>query len=103
EQPSIAITLLDDNSWEADGLVSLTDLERGVGLVVDETLDANTLSGLFMQRLARMPEPGDEITEAGFRLRVVSLEEHRVGKVHVLRIDEGGAGAAAEALLSEQA
>lgn len=88
EQTGFAIVQLDDRSWEADGLVSLADLERRTGLKIDQTLDANTLSGLFMQRLARMPEPGDEIDEAGYRLRVINLEEHRVGKVHLMCTDE---------------
>ena len=84
EEPSTAVTVLDDTSWEADGLISLTDLERSVGLKIDDQLDANTLSGLFMQRLARMPETGDEIFEKNYKLRVLSTDEHRVGKVHIL-------------------
>ena len=83
EEPSVGITAIDDRNWEADGLISLTDLERSIGLKVDTELDANTLSGLFMQRLARMPEAGDEITENGYRLRVLTKDEHRVGKVHI--------------------
>ena len=51
------------------------------GLPITDELDANTLSGLFMQRLARMPEPRDEITESGFLLRVLGMDENRVGKV----------------------
>lgn len=83
EEPSTAITVIDDTNWEADGLISLTDLERSVGLKIDDTLDANTLSGLFMQRLARMPETGDEIFEGDFQLRVLSTDGHRAGKVHI--------------------
>ena len=83
EESCIAVTVLDDTSWEVDGLISLTDLERSVGLKIDDTLDANTLSGLFMQRLARMPEVADEIFENNYRLRVLSTDDHRVGKVHI--------------------
>ena len=78
-----------EDRWEADGLVSLGDLERIVGLTVDPELDANTLSGVFMQRLGRMPEAGDQIDEAGFHLRVLSLEDRRVGRAAIERpIDE---------------
>jgi len=79
--PDFDITALGDHSWEADGLASLSDIERVTGMKIADELDANTLSGLFMQRLARMPEPDDEITESGFRLRVLSRDENRVGKV----------------------
>jgi len=82
-EPGTAVTIIDETNWEADGLISLTDLERSVGLRIDDTLDANTLSGLFMQRLARMPEAGDEIFEGNFMLRVLSTDIHRVGKVHI--------------------
>ncbi len=83
EEPSTAVTVIDDTHWEADGLISLTDLERSVGLKIDDHLDANTLSGLFMQRLTRMPETGDEIIENNYHLRVVDIDDHRVGKVHI--------------------
>lgn len=83
EESSAAIKAIDDNNWKADGLISLPDLERAVGLKIDNKLDANTLSGLFMQRLARMPEVGDQITEGNFQLRILSTDEHRVGNVHI--------------------
>ena len=83
EQPSTAVTVIDETNWEADGLISLTDLERSIGLKIDVQLDANTLSGLFMQRLARMPETGDEIIESNYQMRVLSTDDHRVGKVHI--------------------
>jgi CBS domain containing-hemolysin-like protein len=86
-EPSVAVKELAEDSWEVDGLVSLSDLERIIGLKIDEELDANTLSGLFMQRLGRMPERGDEIQERGFRLCVLSLEDHRVGLTAIQRID----------------
>lgn len=83
EEPSTAVTVIDDTHWEADGLISLTDLERSIGLKIDDQLDANTLSGLFMQRLARMPETGDEISENHYQLRVLNTDDHRVGKVYI--------------------
>ncbi|MGB5306926.1 MAG: hemolysin family protein [Gammaproteobacteria bacterium] len=70
-------------TWRADGLLSLSDIERAIGLKVSAELDANTLSGLFMQRLSRMPEAGDVITEEGFRLTIESLNDNRVGQVKI--------------------
>ena len=79
---------IDANTWHADGLLSLTDIERAIGLGVPADLDANTLSGLFMQRLSRMPETGDRIIEDEFRLTVESLIENRVGQVLIERLDD---------------
>jgi CBS domain containing-hemolysin-like protein len=79
------ITETAPNQWEIDGLVSLSDIERLIGLKVPNYLDANTLSGLFFQRLARMPEEGDEVIEGDFVLTILTLEERRVGMVKVCR------------------
>ncbi len=76
---------VNDNSWRSDGLLSLTDLERAIGLKVPAHLDANTLSGLFMQRLSRMPRVGDLIVEGEFSLTVESLDDNHVGQVLIER------------------
>jgi CBS domain containing-hemolysin-like protein len=83
------VRILAEGGWEVDGLISLNDLEREIGLHAPEDLEANTLSGLCMQRLERMPEPGDELIEAGYRIRVMSLEERRVGRVLIQRLEQG--------------
>ncbi len=85
----IAIKELESNRWEADGLVSLGDLTRVTGLHLPDELDANTLSGLFMERLARMPEEGDEILEGDYQLRVLSVEGRRVGRTQIERWTPG--------------
>jgi len=71
------------NLWEADGLISLSDLERVTGFVAPDDLDANTLSGLFMHHLARMPKVGDRLEHGLFVMVVLSLDEQRVGRVSI--------------------
>ena len=85
----IAVT---ERGWEAHGFVPLADVERVVGLKVDEDLNANTLSGLFMQRLERMTEVGDEIEESGFRLRAEKIEDNYVAKVVIEKLPESTPG-----------
>ncbi len=74
--------------WEAHGLAPLADVQRATGLVVPTDLDANTLSGLFMQRLGRMPEEGDAIEESGFRLEVRAMKEYRVEQAYIEQLSE---------------
>jgi len=81
------ITRLDNNRWEADGLASLSDAERGIGLVVPDGLDANTLSGLCMAALEEMPDVGDTIIEYGYRFTIQSVENHRVGKLLIEKMN----------------
>jgi len=85
---SYAITPIDDNHWNADGLVSLSDAERSIGLVVPDGLDANTLSGLCMTSLGEMPEIGDEVVEYGYRFTVQSVENHRVGRLLIEKLND---------------
>lgn len=81
-----SITQIAENRWQADGLVSLSDAERNIGLLVPDGLDANTLSGLCMASLGEMPEIGNEINAYGFRFTVQSVENHRVGKLLIEKL-----------------
>ena len=60
-----------------------------IGLVVPPEMDANTLSGLFLNRLARMPEEGDVIDEPGFTLRVLAVEDRHVARVAIRAVESG--------------
>jgi CBS domain containing-hemolysin-like protein len=86
EDSKLGITCIDEKNWEVDGLVSLSDMERATGLVVSDELDVYTVSGLFMRRLSRMAEVGDEIVEDGYRLEVVNLTDRHVGRVRIFRL-----------------
>lgn len=69
--------------WETDGLVSLTDLERIIDVDFPPNIDANTISGLFMDSLGRMPRSGDEIHMLDMRFLALSIENNRVGGVQI--------------------
>ncbi len=79
--------------WEGSGWTQLGDIERSLQLQFEEEIDANTLSGLFMYRLTRIPEVGDSIVEQGFRFTVESMTGHRVdlAKIEVVHPSEEGA------------
>jgi CBS domain containing-hemolysin-like protein len=97
EDSKPGITCIDENNWEVDGLVSLSDMERATGLVVSDELDVYTVSGLFMRRLSRMAEVGDEIVEDGYRLEVVNLTDRHVGLVRIARLQTESITAKADA------
>ncbi|MFC1665999.1 hemolysin family protein [Pseudomonadota bacterium] len=84
--PSYSIVSLDNGRWEADGLASLSDAERSIGLAVPDELDANTLSGLCMTALGDMPEIGDKVQKYGYRFTVQSVENYRVGKLLIEKL-----------------
>lgn len=69
--------------WETDGLVTMMDLERVVNVNFPDEIDANTITGLFMQHLSRMPRSGDEIEQSGLRFLALNVSNNRVGKVQI--------------------
>lgn len=71
------------NHWEADGWTQLNDIERALGIEFDEDVDANTLSGMFMYFLSRVPENRDSIETQGHRFTVESLNGRRVDLVKI--------------------
>lgn len=84
DQPSSeAVVQKVEGGWVADGLASLADVEREIGLEIDDRFNANTLSGLFMTRLQRIPVEGDEVVENGFRLVASKTTNRRVTIVQI--------------------
>ena len=73
--------------WEADGRLTLDDLQRHAGIRFTREGDYQTLSGLVLHALDRMPVPGDVVEHAGVRLRVLSVEKRRVGRISLQRND----------------
>lgn len=98
--PASSITELGENRWEADGLVSLADAERSIGLLVPDGLDANTLSGLCMDALGEMPVVGDKVVEYGYRFTIQSVENHRVGMLLIEKLDATDAANRADGVSS---
>ncbi len=73
--------------WAAHGFTPLRDVQRATGLPVPPEVDANTLSGLFMERLKRMPETGDRIVESGFELIVTKHGDRHVAAVEIRAVE----------------
>ncbi|MDG2175157.1 MAG: hemolysin family protein [Gammaproteobacteria bacterium] len=84
----VPIIKLEERKWEADGLASLSDIERFIGIDISDEIEANSLSGLIMNQLERMPEAGDFIEIDNFRLTVIEIEDLRVGQVDIKKLAE---------------
>jgi CBS domain containing-hemolysin-like protein len=67
--------------WEAHGLADLSEVAKRTGLDLEDDLQAHTLSGLFMERLGRMPVVDDQIIEGRLMLRVMKIKDRRVERV----------------------
>jgi CBS domain containing-hemolysin-like protein len=77
------IEKISEGRWEADGLTPLADVEKVIGSALDHEVETNTLSGIFMDRLDRLPVKGDVMEVSGFRLKVLSVGKRRAGHVRI--------------------
>jgi CBS domain containing-hemolysin-like protein len=87
------ITVIDRCTVIADGMVRLEDLEEEIG--VDLEVDGvETLGGLLMNAFGRIPSEGEKLERGGLAFTVESVEEQRIVRVRIDRLEappEGGA------------
>lgn len=77
-----------DGALVLDGLMRLEELEELVGIRLDgaDHEAVETIGGLIMTRLGRIPEVGDEVLIGGRTLRVEALDGMRVAQIRVLSL-----------------
>jgi len=90
------VLIQDDESWRTDGWTALTDLSRALDITLDPDIDANTLSGLFMYRLGRVPKSGDRVVEQGYEFIVESMSGRRVNTTTIRKLPEDSEGASGD-------
>jgi CBS domain containing-hemolysin-like protein len=72
--------------WSAPGLLRPDELAEATGVRVPDDPAYETLGGLVMARLGRVPAPGDEVVVAGVRLRVQQMDGRRVARLSVREV-----------------
>ena len=80
-----------DGSWLIDGLIPVPELKDRLDLkeLPDEDRGRyNTLAGMTMLLLGRLPRTGDVVEWNGWRFEIVDLDGKRVDKVLVSRLEE---------------
>jgi len=82
-----------DGSWLLDGLIPVPELKDRLELkeLPEEGRGRyNTLAGMIMLLLGRLPRTADTVEWEGWRFEVVDLDGKRVDKVLVARIEQPG-------------
>lgn len=72
-----------DGSWSAPGLLRPDELAASTGLAVPDDGAFETLGGLVMATLGRLPVAGDTVHVPGVELRVEQMDGRRVDRVRV--------------------
>ena len=72
----------EDGSWLLDGLMTVDDAERTLGLEgMGEEGDFNTVAGFVLHELGHLPVAGEHFDWRGWRFEVVDLDGRRIDKI----------------------
>ena len=86
ETPEPRAVQRDDGSWLLDGMMLLDEVQMLLDLdeLPGEAENYDTVGGLFMAQLGRIPVVGDWFQWQSLRFEVVDMDGHRVDKVLVM-------------------
>lgn len=90
--PQPEIVRRPDGSWLVEGSAAVEDLEEQVGLdrpAGERTRDYQTVAGLVLTHLGRVPRIGDVLDTMGFRFEVVDMDSRRIDRLIVTRLGGG--------------
>ncbi|MEE8602146.1 MAG: hemolysin family protein [Euzebya tangerina] len=79
----------DDGSWRLPGTWRIDEVRRDTGVELPEG-EHDTVAGLVMAELGRVPEPGDRVELDGAVLDVLAMERHTVQSVRLMVTAEDG-------------
>ncbi|HET9253712.1 MAG TPA: hemolysin family protein [Pseudonocardiaceae bacterium] len=83
-QEAAQIRQVDERSWIISGLLRADEVADAVGLVLPEG-DYETVAGLVLERLGRIPDIGDEVELDGWQLTVLRMERRRIAELRLTR------------------
>jgi len=83
EGPDIVET---DDGLLVGGALNLTQIRQRTGFSAEPTEDYQTLAGLVISLLDRLPVIGDRLEWQGWSLEVIAVEERRVTRVLLKRL-----------------
>ncbi len=81
----------DEKSWLIDGMISIEALQKALDieeLPGEDDAEYQTLGGLVVQILQRIPQEGNTFDLGAYRFEVVDMDRTRVDKVLVSRLEE---------------
>nr|WP_280517688.1 hemolysin family protein [Falsirhodobacter halotolerans] len=83
-----AITEREDGSYLVSGWMPVDEFCEMLKIPQDLAGDYETVAGLMLNQLRRMPAQGDCFTREGWRFEVVDLDDRRIDKILIARVAE---------------
>lgn len=89
EKPEEEIRKIDSETWMIGGNAEVEDVEKALGIDIDDEYDTDTFGGFVFGVLGSIPEDGTqvEVQAQGLNIKVTEIAEHRVVKTLVCFID----------------
>ncbi|RRO18969.1 HlyC/CorC family transporter [Saccharopolyspora rhizosphaerae] len=79
-----AVRRLGEDTWLISGLLRPDELAEATGFVMPEG-DYETVAGLLLWRLGRIPTVGDRLDVEGWRLTVMRMDKHRIAELRLAK------------------
>lgn len=95
DRPERRARRLDDGAWECSGLLRPDEVSEVIGVALPEGQLSETLGGLIIEHLGRLPDPGDTVIlrapvvgpqepiELDVALTVHAMDERRIDQVRI--------------------
>jgi putative hemolysin len=80
------IVVRDDGSLLVAGWMPVDEFAARIGLTLAEERSYETVAGLLLEQMGRLPEVGAHLNLAGWRIEVVDLDGRRIDKLLVQRL-----------------
>ncbi len=82
-----AFTPREDGSWLVAGWMPIDEFADKLGGPVDREADYETVAGLALYTLNRLPEVGERFSFRGWDFEIVDLDGRRIDKLIIRRVD----------------
>jgi CBS domain containing-hemolysin-like protein len=82
-EPPSQLVRLPDGSYLVDGRVWIEELNESLDWDLPKKKEYETVAGLILDALGRIPRPGEQATVGAYELAVVDADERRIHKVKV--------------------
>jgi gliding motility-associated protein GldE len=93
DEPDVVFQKIDDNNYVFEGKTLLNDVCRIVGVDTDSFEgikgESETLAGLFLERLGRMPKKDREMALKDFRFKVLEVSQRRIERILITLLHSG--------------
>lgn len=77
------VTKLDENRFEIDASVKLSDLEDLIGVSFTSE-DYDSLGGYVIELLDHLPVEGETVRKDGITLKVISMDKNRIDRIAII-------------------